>query len=164
MSRLTHMADRLMTQGLCLDWAARLIAGVPGPVLEIGLGKGRTYDHLREILPGREIFAFDRDVHAPPALVPDARHLILGDFRDTLPRVAATIGAAALAHADIGSDDRDADAELAAAVAVILADCLAPGAIVATDRAMDGPMDGGGWVALELPDGAGWPYFMYRVG
>ena len=160
MSRLTHMANRLITQGLCLDAAARLIEGVAGPVLEIGLGKGRTYDHLREILPGREIFAFDRDVHAPPDLVSDAAHLILGDFRDTLPRVPATIGAAVLAHADIGSDDRAADAELAAAVAASLGECLAPGAIVATDRAMDGQ----GWAALDLPDGAGWPYFMYRVG
>ena len=160
MSRLTHMADRLITQALCLDAAARLIEGVAGPVLEIGLGKGRTYDHLRELLPEREIFAFDRAVHAQPALVPDDAHFILGDFRDTLPRVAATIGAAALAHADIGSDDRAADAELAAAVAAILADCLVPGAIVATDRAMDGQ----GWAGLELPDGARWPYFMYRVG
>ena len=160
MSRLTHMADRLITQALCLDAAARLIEGVAGPVLEIGLGKGRTYDHLRELLPEREIFAFDRAVHAPPALVPDDAHFILGDFRDTLPRVAAIIGAAALAHADIGSDDRAADAELAAAVAAILADCLVPGAIVATDRAMDGQ----GWAGLELPDGARWPYFMYRVG
>ena len=160
MSRLTHMADRLITQALCLDAVARLIEGVAGPVLEIGLGKGRTYDHLRELLPEREIFAFDRAVHAPPALVPDDAHFILGDFRDTLPRVAATIGAAALAHADIGSDDRAADAELAAAVAAILADCLVPGAIVATDRAMDGQ----GWAGLELPDGARWPYFMYRVG
>ena len=160
MSRLTHMADRLITQGVCLDAAARLIEGVPGPVLEIGLGKGRTYDHLREILPDREIFAFDRAVHAPPALVPDGAHLILGDFRATLPRVAVTIGAAALAHADIGSEDRGVDAELAAAVAASLAACMAPGAIVAADRAMDGQ----GWTALDLPDGAGWPYFMYRVG
>ncbi len=159
MSRLTHMAERLVTQGLCLDAAACLIEGVAGPVLEIGLGKGRTYDHLRELLPDREIFAFDRDVHAPPALVPDGAHLILGDFRDTLPRVETIIGAAALVHADIGSEDRAADAELAAAVAASLAECLAPGAIVATDRAMDGQ----GWAALDLPQGARWPYFMYRV-
>ncbi len=48
----------------CLALAARLVADVPGPVLELGLGNGRTYDHLREILPGREIFVFDRRVAA----------------------------------------------------------------------------------------------------
>ena len=31
-----------------------------GPVLELGLGNGRTFDHLRERLPGRRIVAFDR--------------------------------------------------------------------------------------------------------
>ena len=31
-----------------------------GPVIELGLGNGRTYDHLRERLPGRRIIAFDR--------------------------------------------------------------------------------------------------------
>ena len=64
MSRLDSVIRRLAAQRACLEAAARLIAELPGPVLEVGLGNGRTFDHLREILPGREIFALDRRIAA----------------------------------------------------------------------------------------------------
>ena len=63
MSRLDSMIGRLMAQRACLDWVASAIGGLPGPVLEIGLGNGRTYDHLRGRLPQREIHVFDRWCH-----------------------------------------------------------------------------------------------------
>ena len=113
-SRLTRMIDRLETQRLCLELAARLIEGLPGPVLEIGLGKGRTYDHLRKILPKREIFVFDRALHAPAEALPDDDHLFHGEFDQTLPEIPKRIGTgAALAHVDIGTDDPKLDAEAA---------------------------------------------------
>ena len=72
MSRLDSFIRRLEAQRACLDHAARAIAGLPGPVLELGLGNGRTYDHLRELLPEREIFVFERQLAAHPASMPDA--------------------------------------------------------------------------------------------
>jgi hypothetical protein len=51
MSRLDSLIRRIRAQRACLNRAADLIKGVPGPVLELGLGNGRTYDHLRELMP-----------------------------------------------------------------------------------------------------------------
>ncbi|MEE2981046.1 MAG: class I SAM-dependent methyltransferase, partial [Pseudomonadota bacterium] len=102
MSRLDSVIRRLETQRDCLDAAIGLIRSVGGPVLEIGLGNGRTYDHLRERCNGREIFVLDRRIAAHPDCVPDAAHMLLGDFAETMPGAGARIGAlAALANADI---------------------------------------------------------------
>jgi len=63
LSRLDSFIRRLEAQRLCLDWATARIAATPGVVLELGLGNGRTYDHLASRLgPGREIHAFARRV------------------------------------------------------------------------------------------------------
>ena len=51
MSRLHSFIHRVQAQLACLDEAARVIAGIPGVVFELGLGNGRTYDHLREVTP-----------------------------------------------------------------------------------------------------------------
>ncbi len=83
-SRLDRMIARLTTQRRALERAAEEIGGLPGPVLEIGLGKGRTYSHLRKLFPERTIIAFDRDLHAPADAAPAGDDLVLGDFRDTL--------------------------------------------------------------------------------
>ena len=161
-SALDRMIDRLATQRACLGHAAALVAGLSGPVLELGLGKGRTYDHLRRLLPEREIFVFDRTLHAPAAYVPDPSHLILGELTETLGGAGAQIGApVALAHADIGTSDRDADAPLAARVGACLAELMRPDGVVLSDRDLAVP----GWRPLELPPDAGaWPYFMWRTG
>ena len=58
MSRLDSMIRRLTAQRICIDLALDFISDVDGPVLELGLGNGRTYDHLREHSEGREIFVF----------------------------------------------------------------------------------------------------------
>ena len=49
MSRLDSFIRRLQAQRACLSEAAAQIRGVDGFVLELGLGNGRTFDHLREI-------------------------------------------------------------------------------------------------------------------
>lgn len=155
------MINRLVTQRACLERAGKLIREVPGPVLEVGLGKGRTYDHLRRLFPERAIFAFDRRVHAPPTCRPSPDRLILGDFRDTLPRALARIGApAALIHADIGSNDGAADEELARSITPALTRLARRGAVVLADREMNTSR----WRALDRPLGCGtWSYFMYQA-
>ena len=75
MSRLDSFIRRLEAQRACLNQAALAIAALPGPVLELGLGNGRTYDHLRELLPGREIFVFEREPPVSPEFTPDNRQL-----------------------------------------------------------------------------------------
>ncbi|MGI9331739.1 MAG: class I SAM-dependent methyltransferase, partial [Gammaproteobacteria bacterium] len=109
-SLLERMIDRLVAQRSCLRYAASMVLDLPGPVLEVGLGKGRTYDYLRTLFPDREIFAFDRTVHALENCTPDPDHLILGELRQTLPDALRHIGTrAALVHADIGSTDPSID-------------------------------------------------------
>ena len=161
LDRLEHMIERLVTQRACLDFAASSIANVSGVILEVGLGKGRTFDHLRRLFPERELYAFDRDVHAPADIVPDEQHLILGDFRQTLEAAVVRLGrSAALIHADIGSEDKARDRALVLAIAPLIAQLAQPGGRVLSDRAL---------VATELvphpipPTVGNFPYFIYRV-
>ncbi len=138
MSRLDSFIRRLEAQRACLDFACAAIAGLPGPVLELGLGNGRTFDHLRERLPDREIFVFERDPRPHPACWPDPDHLIRGDLTETLPGAAARLPApAALVHADLGTGDAARNARLAAWLATVLPPLLAPGGLVASDQALE---------------------------
>jgi hypothetical protein len=158
MSRLDSFIRRLEAQRACLDYAAGQIRDLPGPVLELGLGNGRTYDHLRQLLPEREIFVFERAVAAHPDCIPDPAHLILGDVRATLSR-ARLPGPAALAHVDVGSGDTRGNAELAAWLGGALPPLLAPGAWVVSDQALHAPA-----LSAQPPPAGIAPerYFMYH--
>ena len=161
MSRLESAIRRLEAQRDCLNLAARLIGELPGPVLELGLGNGRTYDHLRALLADREIFVFDRQISAHPDSVPDSAHMVLGDFHDTVPDALARIGEpAALAHFDIGTHDRAADAPLIDWLALAVTPLVRVGGIVVSDRSMTNPR----WAELSLPpDTSDGYHFVYRV-
>ncbi len=162
MSRLDSFLRRVTAQRDCLDHAAKLIAHVDGPIVELGLGNGRTFDHLRALFPRREIFAFDRRLAADPASAPDAAHLVLGDFRDTLPDALTRVGApAALVHCDFGSGRPEHDAALATWLASMLRPLLARGAVVVSDQALDHAS-----LAPEVPPDGVEPgrYFIYRAG
>jgi hypothetical protein len=160
-SRLDSFIRRLEAQRACLDHAAHLIAGLPGPVLELGLGNGRTYDHLRRLLPERTIYVFERRLAAHPDCVPPSENLILGDLRDTLGAARPRFpGTAALAHMDVATGEADASLALAAALAPMLARLLRHGAVVVSEP----PLEIAGWQALGLPDGvAAGRYHLYRV-
>ena len=162
MSRLDSFIRRLEAQRACLDRAVSLVAGQPGPLLEVGLGNGRTYDHLRSLAPERPIFAFDRQLAAHPDCVPQEDFLILGDVLETLPRLVRQIGRrAVMAHGDFGSGDRLATAALAAALGPRLAEAVVPGGVIACDQTLVVP---GRLAPLALPEGvAAGRYFLYRV-
>ncbi len=148
MSRLDSFIRRLEAQRACLDHAAQAIRDLPGPVLELGLGNGRTYDHLRARLPDRDIYVFDRRVAAHPDCVPPPDKMILGDLRETLVGAEARLArSAALAHMDVATGEVAASLELAAALAPLLARLLRPGAVVVSEPPLDVP----GWTALPLP-------------
>lgn len=111
MSRLDSFIGRLSAQRDLLNWAIDWVAGREGLILEIGLGNGRTYDHLRTGLPAERIYAFDRANNANPRSIPPADRLILGEFGDTLPAFAARHPCAAvLVHSDVGLGDPEANA------------------------------------------------------
>jgi hypothetical protein len=138
-SRLDFMISRLTAQRILLEEAARQIAGLQGCVFELGLGSGRTYDHLRQLFPEREIFAFDRAISAHPKCIPDADHLILGEIRETLkfcgPRIP---GKPAFIHVDLGSGDPTQDLITRSWLSPLVAEWTMPGTIVLTDRPLDG--------------------------
>jgi hypothetical protein len=161
MTRLDSVIDRLQAQRACLDWAVQAIAGIDGPVLEIGLGNGRTYDHLRARLGGaRTLLAFDLALAAHPSCVPPEGCLILGDIRETLPSLPARgVPPAALAHADIGSGETEQTAARAAWLAAHLPPLVRPGGIVLSDQPLDSPE----FIALDPPRGtARSRYHVYR--
>lgn len=150
MSRLHSFIQRVQAQLACLDESARLLKGVPGIVLELGLGNGRTYDHLREIFPDREIYVFDREIASHPDSRPDAAHALLGDFRETIPAAAKRFPRqVALIHGDIGSGNKEATLALARTLAPMLAPMLAPGGLVVSDQKLDVP----GTTPMTLPEG-----------
>lgn len=151
MSRLDSFIRRLEAQRSCLADAASRTKAIPGFVLELGLGNGRTYDHLREICAGREIYVFDRQVAAHPDCIPPADHLFLGDFTATLPMALARLGtqSSAFIHVDLGSGDAAASQALAAAIAPQVSALMAHGGILVSDQPMPAP----GLGAIPLPDG-----------
>ena len=160
MSRLDSFIRRLEAQRACLDRAAELIAGIDGIVLELGLGNGRTYDHLRELFPGRDIYVCERQVAAHPDCVPPADRLLLGDLRETLPAARGRFaGRVALAHLDVGTGDAAANKALAAELSPLVVPLLCAGGVMVSDPAMDCPELG----PLPLPDGvAPGRYHLYR--
>ena len=160
MSRLESALRRLQAQRDCLDLAVALVRELPGPVFEFGLGNGRTFDHLRERCPEREIFVFERHVAAHADSVPDAEHLFEGAIEDTLDTVHARFaGRVALAHADLGSGQAVRDACTAAMLSTKLAWFMAPGGVIASDQELYLPDA----QALALPCGVSpGRYFLYR--
>lgn len=160
MSRLDSFIRRLEAQRACLDRAAELVRGLDGCVLELGLGNGRTYDHLRSLFPDRAIYVCERRVAAHPDCVPPAERLILGDMRETLPAARGWLGGrVGLAHFDAGTGDAAANRILAATLAPNIVALLCPGAVLVSDPAIDALE----LKALPLPDGV-MPgrYHLYR--
>ncbi len=103
MSRLDYFINRMVSQRACLNFAAKETASLDGPVFELGLGNGRTFDHMREIMPDRDIYVFDRHVESNPASTPEPEQMILGDVRETASVALERFGASAvLIHADLG--------------------------------------------------------------
>lgn len=150
MSRLDSVIRRLKAQRACIDAACEMIEGQPGVVLEIGLGNGRTFDHLRDRMPGREIYVFERQVAAHPACIPEDRYLFLGEVLETLPAALDALGRnAILVHSDISTPIEEVNEKIKSAMSEILPKIMRPGAIMLSDQAIDlaGAED------LPLPDG-----------
>ncbi|HEX2135409.1 MAG TPA: class I SAM-dependent methyltransferase [Microvirga sp.] len=161
MTRLDSAIRRLMAQRSLLDWAAREVRDRPGLILELGLGNGRTYDHLRDRLPGRDIYVFERSPAAHPDSMPAEEYLIVGDLLRTLPAFAERFGVAcaALIHSDVGTGNEDENRRLAERLGPLLAPLLRPGGLLIGDRSF--PLAGCIDVSRETGVEPG-RYFAYR--
>lgn len=156
MSRLDSFIRRLTAQRDILNHLGRVSLPEAGDILEIGLGNGRTYSHLREVFPARRIVAFDRVLGAHGSSVPAPGDLVLGEIFIT---AQGFIGRnAALAHADIGSGYADVDAVTLTWLPGLVAGVLAPGGVAVSGLPLDHP----GLCAMALPQGVPTDrYFLY---
>jgi len=160
MSRLDSFIRRLQAQRSMLDWAADRIEGQEGLVLELGLGNGRTYDHLRERLPGREIHVFERNPSPNPRSMPPRHLLVVGEMEETLPAFAARhASAAALIHVDVTTGVPDRDHLAFAWLPDHVAALAKPGGLIVTGWQLDHPAFEAVPLPDDVPDGR---YFAYR--
>ncbi|MBX5164167.1 MULTISPECIES: class I SAM-dependent methyltransferase [unclassified Rhizobium] len=157
MSRLDSFIRRLTAQRDILNAIIDLVGETEGPVLEFGLGNGRTYDHLRENFPGRRIVAFDWEVRSYSASTPAAEDMVTGNIRES-GQAFLGIGAA-LAHADIGTGHDEIDAVTLTWLPQLMAGVIAPNGIAVSGL----PLEHAELAALPLPEGIKeGRYFLYR--
>ncbi|KIC43631.1 hypothetical protein RA28_18440 [Ruegeria sp. ANG-S4] len=138
MSRLDSMLRRLTAQRDGLNWAAAQIADMEGDVLDMGLGNGRTYDHLREILPDRRIWVMDRVLQCHPDSTPPAQDFLQGEAEPMLQKLAATGRRIALAHYDFGRGIKSEDVDEAAHLSPLIANVVKPGALLISGQPLVG--------------------------
>ena len=161
-SRLDSFIRRITAQRDCLNLAAQLVDERPGLVLELGLGNGRTYDHLRGLFPEREIWVFERQMVAHRDCRPDPTRLILGDIRETLSEARSRWEhEVVLAHADLGSGNPEVDDALAEFVSATLPRMMLAGGLVLSDQ----DLSAGDWTPITLPRSVEpGRYYMFRAG
>ncbi|NOD36727.1 MULTISPECIES: class I SAM-dependent methyltransferase [unclassified Ruegeria] len=138
MSRLDSMLRRLTAQRDGLNWAAQRISGQPGDVLDMGLGNGRTYDHLREILPERRIWVMDRVLQCHPDSTPPAEDFLQGEAEPMLKKLAENGHRVALAHYDFGRGIKHEDVEEAARLSPLIAQVMQPGGLLISGQPLVG--------------------------
>ena len=158
MSRLESMRRRLTAQIDGLDWAAQVIAGIDGDVLELGLGNGRTYDHLRERLPGRRIWVIDRVLQPHPSCVPPEADFLQGEAEEMLTKLARRGARMALAHYDFGHGVKALDVAEGARLSPYIVPLMVPGGLVVSQQPLVGlePVAGPATVPPER-------YLFYRA-
>jgi len=138
MSRLDSMLRRFTAQRDGLNWAAQHIAGQPGDVLDMGLGNGRTYDHLREILPDRRIWVIDRVLQCHPSCMPPEADLLLGEAEPMLTKLARDGAQIILAHYDFGFGIKGKDVAESARLSPLIASVMQPGGLIISGQPLVG--------------------------
>jgi hypothetical protein len=158
MSRLDTFINRMSAQRDILNHVAHDLGLPPeGDVLEVGLGNGRTYSHLRELFPERRVIAFDRAMNAHRTAAPGDDDFVMGEINETGRKFAGC--GAALVHADIGTGYPDKDAVTLSWLPQMLADMLQSGGYAISGL----PLDHQQLRELpRLPSVKEGRYFMYR--
>ncbi|MEM9643122.1 MAG: class I SAM-dependent methyltransferase [Pseudomonadota bacterium] len=138
MSRLDSMLRRLTAQRDGLNWAAARIAKKTGDVLDMGLGNGRTYDHLREILPDRRIWVMDRVLQCHPDSIPPEQDFLQGEAEPMLEMLASEGHKMAMAHYDLGRGIKADDVAEAARLSPMIAQVMQPGGLLISGQPLVG--------------------------
>ena len=161
MSRLDSFIARMQAQRDCLNFLKPAVDALGGPILEVGLGNGRTYDHLRELFPGRDIYVFERKVAAHPDCIPPDDRLFLGDADKSIPMAAKKLGAtAALIHTDLGTGDHAANTAMGQWLGPGLDTLAGRGGYILANQ----PLTVARWQRQPEPPGVPKDrYFLYRV-
>lgn len=158
MSRLESFIRRMQAQKECLNHVMNDVIDKPGIILEIGLGNGRTYDHLRQTLKTHSIYAFDQRIAAHPDCIPHEEFMILGDVYKTFPAfVREHKNKACLIHMDIGTGDKQDNRKIAEFISPLLGDVLQIEGLVLSDQELFGLKP------LKLPENVPQDrYFIYQ--
>src|SRR5258708_14090087 len=161
MSRRDSFIARMQAQRDCLNFLKPAVEALGGPIFEVGLGNGRTYDHRRDLFPGRDIYVFERKVAAHPDCIPPDDRLFLGEAREAIPRAVQKLGAiAALIHTDLGTGDHAANMAMGQWLGPALDALAAPGGYILANQ----PLGVLRWRRLTDPPGVPADrYFLYRV-
>lgn len=138
MSRLESMRRRLTAQIDGLNWAAAQIEGIAGDVLELGLGNGRTYDHLRQELPSRRIRVIDRVLQPHPSCVPPKADFLQGEAEEMLGALASEGARFALTHYDFGYGVKEKDVDEGARLSPLIVPLIVPGGLVVSQQPLVG--------------------------
>ena len=135
-SRLDSHIRQKIAQRDAIDLATRWLGDRAGLIVEFGLGTGRSYSHLVERFPGREIFCFDRRDVAHPRSRPPAERFYIGELTAVLADPALHhrfTGRVMLLHLDLGSGGPE-DETLPELVLERTHGWLAPAAVVLSDQ------------------------------
>ncbi|MGV6804727.1 MAG: class I SAM-dependent methyltransferase [Ruegeria sp.] len=138
MSRLDSMLRRLTAQRDGLNWAAAQIQDTDGDVLDMGLGNGRTYDHLREILPDRRIWVMDRVLQCHPDSTPPTEDFLQGEAEPMLSNLAQGGPRISLAHYDFGRGVKAEDVAEAERLSPLIAQVMKPGGLLISGQPLVG--------------------------
>ncbi len=152
MSRLDSMIRRLVAHRSVLDWAKQQLQATPGAVLECGLGNGRTYDHLRQNFPDREIFVLERDPSPHPDCWPAPEFLLQGEASDTFLALAESGRKFALINYDLGTGDAEFTRAEAVRLAPSIARLLTPGGLLISVQPMPQLAD---WTVIPAEETGG---------
>lgn len=137
MSRLESFRRRLNAQIDGINWALENMADIQGDILEMGLGNGRTYDHIREY-SDRRIWVIDRVLQCHPSCVPPEADFLQGEADDMLTGMAERGTKIAFTHYEFGIGVSDLDGAEAARLAPLIKAVMVPGGLVVSQQRMPG--------------------------
>ncbi|SMP03075.1 class I SAM-dependent methyltransferase [Shimia sagamensis] len=138
MSRLNSMMRRLAAQAEGLEWGATMVDSLEGDFLDMGLGNGRTYDHIREIAPDRRIWVIDRALNCHPSCVPPKEDFLQGEAEEMLKKMATDGTKVAMAHYDFGFGDKAKDVAEAARLSAFIKEIMLAGGVLVSGQPLVG--------------------------
>ncbi|ATN37572.1 hypothetical protein ACO34A_27765 (plasmid) [Rhizobium sp. ACO-34A] len=157
MTRLDIFINRMTAQRDLLNLLRDQNLLPEGPIMEVGLGNGRTYSHMIETFPGRRFIVFDRHVAAHKTSIPPEEDLVIGEIRETARNYIGS--EAALVHADIGTGYPEKDAVVMSWLPELAAGMLRSGGYAVSGLALDHPR----LEMLPIPDHLEpGRYYLYR--